>query len=99
MRRHPRIVFRGGPSDRRAGLFDGPDVWEVIEGVLGADLPAVGRLERASELFGLRPDQVEAALGYYAEYTGEIDDRINANEAAAAEAESLWLRRQTLLGR
>ena len=26
---HPGIVFRAGPSGRRAGLAGGPDVWEV----------------------------------------------------------------------
>ncbi|HET6793338.1 MAG TPA: hypothetical protein VFH45_02780 [Acidimicrobiales bacterium] len=99
MRRHPGVVFRGGPSGRRAGLVDGPDVWEVIEGVLGADLRAADRLERAGEVFGLRRDQVETALSYYAEYTGEVDELITANAAAAAEAEKLWRRRQELLDR
>lgn len=84
MRRHPRIVFRSGPSGRRAALGDGSDVWEVIEGVLGADLTPAERLTRAGELFGLRAHQIEAALGYYAEYTAEIDQRIEANAAAAA---------------
>ena len=26
---HPLIVFRDGPTGRRAGLLGGPDVWEV----------------------------------------------------------------------
>jgi hypothetical protein len=55
--------------------------------VLAPDLAVADRLRRASELFGLRP--VEAALGYYAEYTAEIDQRIEANTAAAAGAEAL----------
>jgi hypothetical protein len=43
------------------------------------------RLKRASTLFGLRPDQVEAALAYYAELTDEIDNLVQANVAAAEE--------------
>ena len=30
MEAHPGIVFRNGPSGRRAGLAAGPDVWEVV---------------------------------------------------------------------
>src|SRR4029453_7469151 len=40
MARFPRIVFRDGPTGRRAGLSPGPDVVEVIMGV---------RHERGSE--------------------------------------------------
>lgn len=28
---HPGIIFRAGPTGRRAGLAGGPDVWEVID--------------------------------------------------------------------
>ena len=30
MRAHPGIVFRPGPTGRRAALARGPDVWEVM---------------------------------------------------------------------
>ena len=49
------------------------------------------------EVFGWRPEQVEAALGYYAEFTAEIDDELAANASAAEEAEALWRRQQDLL--
>jgi hypothetical protein len=97
IRRHPRITFRDGPTGRRAALVDGPDIWEVIDGVVGGDIPAGERVARAAERLGLRPEQVEAALAYYAEFTDEIDDRIARNHAAADEAESLWRRQQDLL--
>ena len=35
MEQHPRIVFRSGPGGRRAGLIDGPDVWEIVSAVQG----------------------------------------------------------------
>jgi hypothetical protein len=98
-RRHPLIVFRDGPSSRRAGLVGGPDVWEVIGGVVGGDVPTEARIERAVGLFGLSPRQVEATLAYYADFTDEIDDEIAANLAAADEAEEAWRRRQGLLAR
>ena len=37
LRRHPMIVFRDGPSGRRAGLIGGPDVWEVVGGLVGRE--------------------------------------------------------------
>jgi len=97
MRRHPLISFRDGPSGRRAVVMGGPDVWEVVGSVVGGDVVPAERVARAVELFSLRPEQVEAALAYYAEFTDEINGRVAANAAAAAEAEALWRRRQDLL--
>lgn len=51
----------------------------------------------SSELFGLRREQVEAALAYYAELTDEIGAQVEANRRAVDEAEALWHRQQALL--
>jgi hypothetical protein len=99
MRRHPRIMFRDGASGRRAALVAGPDVWEIIGGVIGGDIPPSKRVDRATQVFGLRPEQVDAALAYYADYTDEIDAEIEANRAAAEAAEAHWQRQQDLLAR
>jgi hypothetical protein len=96
-RRHPLVIFRDGLAGRRAGLAGGPDVWEVIGGLVGGDVAVADRINRAVELFGLSPQQVGAALDYYADFTTEIDDEIAANLAAAEEAEAAWRRRQDLL--
>ena len=97
VRRHPQVSFRDGPAGRRAYISGGPDVWEVIEGVVGGDVPPGKRVSRAVEVFGLRREQVEAALAYYAEFTEEIDAQVDANRRAAEEAEALWRRQQDLL--
>ena len=99
MRRHPLVVFGDGESGRRPALVGGPDVWEVVAGVIGGDIPVSERVERAVEVLGLRRQQVEAALRYYAEYTEEIDAAIEANHAAVEEAEAMWRRQQHLLAR
>jgi hypothetical protein len=99
MRRHPLVMFRDGASGRRATLVAGPDVWEVIGGLIGGDVRPSERVERAVELFGLRPEQVDATLAYYADYTSEIDAEIEANQAAAEAAEAHWRRQQDLLAR
>ncbi|HEY1831365.1 MAG TPA: hypothetical protein VGG38_14105 [Acidimicrobiales bacterium] len=96
-RRHPLVIFRDGPAGRRAGLAGGPDVWEVIGGLVGGDVAVAERISRAVDLFGLSPLQVSAALDYYADFTTDIDDEIAANLATADEAESAWRRRQDLL--
>jgi hypothetical protein len=96
-RRHPLVIFRDGPTGRRAALVSGPDVWEVIGGVVGGDVPTDVRIERAIEMFGLSAQQVNAALDYYASFTAEIDDEIAANLKAADEAEAAWRRRQDVL--
>lgn len=96
-RRHPLIVFRDGATGRRAGLVDGPDVWEVVGGLVGGDVPVDDRIERAVELFGLAPDHVAAAVDYYAAYPDEIETEIAGNVAAAEAAEHVWRRRQRLL--
>src|SRR5215213_8675166 len=52
---HPGIVFRSGPSGRRAGLAGGPDVWEICFAVrqMGGGRQAV---ERLAEDLSLTPD-------------------------------------------
>ena len=99
LRRHPLIGFRDGPTGRRAHVTGGPDVWEVVDGLVGGDVPPTQRIERAVEVFGWPRHVVEAALAYYAEYTDEIDGHIEANRTAAEEAEQMWRRQQALLGR
>ncbi len=84
MAEHPGIVFRGGPSGRRAGLVAGPDVWEVI-GVL-KDLTA-HRADtahrRTARSLGITPSKVRVAEAYYRAFDAEIDARLMLNADAA----------------
>ena len=99
VRRHPLVGFRDGAAGRRACVVGGPDVWELIGGLIGGDIPPSERVNRAVDLFGARREQVEAALDYYAEFTSEIDELIEVNHREAEEAERLWRRRNDLLAR
>ncbi|MHB2024260.1 MAG: hypothetical protein ACYCO3_13185 [Mycobacteriales bacterium] len=96
-RRHPLVGFRDGPAGRRGHLIGGPDVWEVVEGLVGGDVPPAERITRAVDLFGLPRHLVEAALAYYAEFTDEINAQVDANHKAAEAAEAQWRRQQDLL--
>lgn len=84
MAEHPGIVFRGGPSGRRAGLVAGPDVWEVI-GVLKdfAAHRADTAHRRTAQSLGISASQVRVAESYYAAFNAEIDARLLLNADAA----------------
>ena len=43
MAEHPGIIFRSGPTGRRAALAGGPDVREVIRAIKSAHRPSPGR--------------------------------------------------------
>lgn len=85
---HPGIVFRSGPSGRRAGLAGGPDVWEIcwVARQLGGGKQVA---ERVAEDLSLTPDRVAVALRYAAEFPDEIDARIELHERETAHYEAL----------
>jgi len=97
MEDHPGIVFRDGPSGRRAGVAGGPDVWELMAAVRASELEGDAALEAAAERNALSAAQVRAAVGYYAEFGAEIDERIRRNVEEADAAEQQWRREQDAL--
>lgn len=80
----PGIVFRAGPTGRRAGVAGGPDVWELVR-----DLKAVARedvddpIGAVAGLTGVDRAKVELAASYYAAYPDDVDERIRMHEEAA----------------
>lgn len=101
---HPGIVFRAGPTGRRAALAGGPDVWEIVAGLYAVrdEAPQLAGEELAAELVavtGLSAAQVRTAMRYYAAYPDEIDERVTSNLEAARREEELWLAQQRILRR
>lgn len=99
---HPGIIFRPGPTGRRAALAGGPDVWEVIAALhaVREEQPDLDRAALVSELAGvtgLSTALVGVALRYYAAYPDEIDERIALNKDVADREEQLWEAQQKLL--
>ena len=96
MRRFAGIVFRDGPTGRRAGLAHGPDVWEIVRDLKrhGADGDPISAV---AEETGLAPELIDLAADYYATFPDEIDDRIAADVRAAEELRELADRRQRML--
>ena len=98
MEEHPGIVFRDGPSGRRAALASGPDVWEVIETVKGSGATDEDAIAKAAAWANLSPAQVRVAVRYYGDFRDEIDSRIQGNHDAAERQRRAWERAQEALG-
>ncbi len=102
MSEHPGIVFRPGPTGRRAGLVAGPDVWEIVRAVKTArahepDLAGDDLLMLVAENTGVPIRLIRVAVRYWASYPGEIDAEITAAESAEDAAEDAWRRERDLL--
>lgn len=94
MEDHPGIVFRDGPSGRRAALAAGPDVWEVIETLQGTGLSGEQAIAATAEWGNLPPLQVRTAVRYYADYPDEVEERILLNRQEAERQRGAWERAQ-----
>lgn len=98
MAAHPGIVFRNGPSGRRAALLGGPDVWEVIALLRGLETRGEAAVEEAAEWLGTPVAAIRQALAYYGAFPAEGDAEIAANEQAADSARASWSHQQRILG-
>lgn len=95
-RAHPGIVFKSGPSGRRASLAGGPDVWEIVAALRDTSGSEKERVALLSKHFGIHERQLAIALNYAAAHGAEIDARIETNDQALREAEVLASRRELL---
>ena len=99
---HPGIVFRPGPTGRRAGLAGGPDVWEAVRAIKSAraaepELAEDDLLAMVGGNTGVPVRLLRIAIRYWASYPAEIDAEIAAADRAEELAEQAWQREQRLL--
>ena len=99
MEAHPGIEFRDAPTGRRASTKGGADVWELANVVKAIRERGEDVIEESTRCTGHTPAQIRAAIGYYAAYPEEIEDRIRRNDEVAEAAYAAWLREQALVGR
>lgn len=97
MDEHPGIIFRGGPTGRRAALAGGPDLWEVLTTLKSGKARGEGAISATADLLSLTDSQVRTAVRYYGAFPEEVDDRIARNADEADEAEAAWRREQAAL--
>jgi hypothetical protein len=94
---HPGIVFKDGPSGRRAALAFGPDVWEVVKFLREIDERGPSAISAAAEVLGLTEAQVRTAMHYYSASSAEIDAEIAQADAESRSAEDAWEAERRLL--
>lgn len=87
---HPGVIFKDGPSGRRAALAYGPDIWEIIKFLREIDERGSAALDAAAEVLALEPSQIAAATSYYADYAAEIDAEVADADDVSARAEAAW---------
>jgi hypothetical protein len=102
MTEHPGIIFRSGPTGRRAALSVGPDIWEVVRAVKSARAAEPGLhdgdlLSLVSGNTGIALRLLSTAIRYWAAYPEEIDSEIAVADAAEDAAEQAWERERRLL--
>lgn len=97
MEAYPGIVFRNGPTGRRAALQGGPDVWEVVGFIKSLDENPSSSIDKTAELLDLTVAKVRTATRYYADFRDEIDERIERNSKLADASEAAWRREQIAL--
>lgn len=81
------IVFRDGPTGRRAALAGGPDVWELMAAIKSGNASGEKAITATAELLNLTESQVRTAIRYYGVFPQEIDRRIALSIADANEVD------------
>lgn len=94
---HPGVIFKDGPSGRRAALAYGPDVWEVIKFLGEVDERGPGAIDAAAEVFAVDTSRISTAISYYGDFADEINAEIAEADEASARAEAAWLVQQRLI--
>ncbi len=96
-RRFPGIVYRNGPTGRRAGLVGGPDVWEIIRTLNATPGEPESRVRALAEELGIPVQGVRLAVDFFAAFPGEIEERMAADATAASRLREVIDRRERLL--
>jgi hypothetical protein len=94
---HPGVIFKDGPSGRRAALAYGPDVWEVIKFLREVDERGPAAIDAAAEVFAVDTSRISTVISYYGDYFDEIDAEIAEADEASAHAEAAWRVQQHLI--
>jgi hypothetical protein len=97
MAEHPGVIFKDGPTGRRAALVLGPDIWEVIKAAREVEERGDEAVTAVADLLNLPVERVRAALRYYAAYPDEIDAEVALADEESLAAEEGWRAQQRLL--
>src|SRR6266702_790381 len=85
---HPGVIFKDGPTGRRAALAYGPDIWEIVKFLREVDERGPAALDAAAEVFAVDASRINTAVSYYGDYQEEIDAELDAADDASRGAEA-----------
>lgn len=94
---HSGIIYRDGPSGRRAALAVGPDVWQVASALRYTSGTPEERVALLAEQFDLHPRHIRTAIDFAAAHRESIHAEVAANDLAADRARELAERRAELM--
>ncbi len=94
---YPGIVYRDGPTGRRAALAVGPDVWEVVSALRHTGGSDEQRVAALAEQFDQHPRHIRTAIDFAAAHREDIAAQVAANDAAAEQALRLAEQRARLM--
>jgi hypothetical protein len=94
---HPGVIFKDGPTGRRAALAYGPDIWEVIKFLRESDERGPAALDAAADVFALDANRIATATSYYADHPDEVDAEIAEADEASQRAEEAWRIKRRLI--
>jgi len=94
---YPGVIFKDGPSGRRAALAYGPDVWEIVKFLREIDERGPAALDAAAEVLAIDASRIAIAVSYYTAFPDEIDAEIAEADDASARAEEAWRVQQRLI--
>lgn len=95
-RRFPGVIYRDGPTGRRAALAGGPDIWEIVRAIKSAHGSSEQRIRAVARERAIAAAKVRLAVEFYASYPDEIDARLADDDRAAEQAHELIERREQL---
>jgi hypothetical protein len=94
---HPAVVFRDGPSGRRAAIAFGPDVWEVVKILRETDERGPTAVVASGAILALPEAKLRIAMHYYASFPEEIDAEVAQVDEESEAAEAAWHAERRLL--
>ena len=97
-RRYPGIVYKDGPTGRRASLAGGPDVWQVIRALREVPAEEPDPVETVSVEADLHPQEVSLAMQFYKAYPDEIENMIAIDRAAVGLIDEMIAERERIAG-
>lgn len=92
---HPLIRFHGGAAGRRQPLLIGTRLY--VHQVISTLRDNGGDLDETADYLDVRPQQVRAALAYYADFADEVDEDAASALQVERDERGRWERQRDAL--